>query len=291
VSRGFIEFVQAQTIPWSRGLYGGARTDVEVRFLSLDDETGASSTLVRYAPGWEQQEPERLAADEELLVLSGELVVGDEHFRPFDYAFWPAGYERPSMSSGPGAVAVTFFSTEPSRCDLGMDDRGEACLVEHLSPLSQPWTGNFHPEFPPGAGRRFLRQDPFTGEQTWLLGTLPLRSGAKPERHPVVEELVLLSGTLVGPLGTMLPGAYFWRPPEEWHGPFGTMTGNIELFRTIGGPLTTTYDEPLPGDFAWDPPYRPILPEPIRDRALAGYPRCKEAFALLDPGGLAADLR
>jgi hypothetical protein len=286
MSRGFIEFVQAQTLPWSEGLYGGTRPDVAVRMLSLDDETGASSTLVRYPPGWARPEPERLAADEELLVLSGSLIVGGQRFRPFDYGFWPAGWERPASSSPDGAVVVTFFSAEPALATSGMDEHGPARLVEHLSPLEQPWTGNFHPEFPPGAGRRFLRQDPVSGEQTWLLGTLPLRSGRKPERHPVVEELVLLSGSLVGPLGTMLPGAYFWRPPEEWHGPFGTMTGNIELFRTIGGPLTTTYADELPGDFDWDPPYQPILPEDLRRPALAGYPACAEAYSLLEPGAL-----
>jgi hypothetical protein len=106
MSRGFIEFVQAQTLPWSEGLYGGTRPDVAVRMLSLDDETGASSTLVRYPPGWARPEPERLAADEELLVLSGSLIVGGQRFRPFDYGFWPAGWERPASSSPDGAVVV-----------------------------------------------------------------------------------------------------------------------------------------------------------------------------------------
>jgi hypothetical protein len=71
--------------------------------------------------------------------------------------------------------------------------------------------------------------------------------------------MYLLAGSLVGPLGVMHAGAYFWRPEEEWHGPFGSLTGNLMLFRTKGGPLSTTYtDDEV--DFSWNPKIAPILP-------------------------------
>lgn len=259
MTRPFIEFVQCQTLPWQRGLYGGARADVEVRMLSIDNETGASSVLVRYPPGWERNQPERLSADEEFLVLRGHLKIGEVTYGPYGYAHLPSGFERESASSSVGALVVAFYSAEPSLSSRAIGQKDKARSIIKVDGLTDPYTGNFHPTFPVGAGRKFLKQDPKNGEETWLLGTLPLRSGRKPERHPVVEELFLVSGSLVGPLGTMYPGAYFWRPPEEWHGPFGTLTGNVELFRTIGGPLKTEYTE-YDVEFCWNPEYHPIVP-------------------------------
>lgn len=279
MTRPFIEFVQCQTLPWQRGLYGGSRPEVDVRMLSLDDDTGASSLLIRYPSGFTRPGPERLDADEELFVLSGALTIGDVDYSPYCYAHLPAGTERTCMSSPKGALALSFFSEEPHATDcLGRDSTR---LVEKVDVLQGEWTGNFHPQFPPGAGRKWLKQDPVSGEQTWVLGTMPLRSGRRAERHPVVEELFLVAGSLVGPLGTMYPGCYFWRPPEEWHGPFGTLTGNVELFRTVGGPLSTEYSE-VEGDFNWHPNYDPIVPKELADSPTR-YAGCLDHFSALGP--------
>ena len=281
MSRPFIEFVQCQTLPWRRGLYGGTRPDVDVRMLSLDDETGAATALVRYPPGFERHDPERLGADEEIFVLRGSLEIGERTYGPYCYTHLPAGTERKHVRSPDGALALSFFSGEPTPTTRPIDAADEARTVDLVDGLQVPYTGNFHPQFPPGAGRKHLKNDPVTGEETWLLGTMPLRSGRRPERHPVVEELFLVAGALVGPLGTMYPGCYFWRPPDEWHGPFGTLTGNVELFRTVGGPLTTEYTT-HEVEFVFDPPYEPIVPESLAD-AVAGYPGCLPGFAALGP--------
>ncbi|HLI14633.1 MAG TPA: DUF4437 domain-containing protein [Acidimicrobiales bacterium] len=286
MSRPFIEFVQCQTLPWTSGLYGGARPEVEVRVLSVDDETGASSLLVRYPPGFERREPHRLACDEEFFVLDGSLEVGDLHYGRYCYAHLPAGFERTAMRAPEGALAVTFFSGEPRLSSEPMRPDDAARLVERVDALEGEWTGNFHPQFPPGAGRKWLKQDPVRGDQTWVLGTMPLRSGRRAERHPVVEELFLVAGSLVGPLGTMYPGCYFWRPPGEWHGPFGTLTGNVELFRTVGGPLTTEYAE-AESEFSWHPPYAPIVPTSLAD-APDRYRASLARFEALEPAIFAA---
>lgn len=267
MSRPFIEFVQAQALPWERGRYGDPLSGVDARTLSVDPETGAASVLLRYPPGWRCDAPWRIAADEELFVLSGSLRIGAVTHRRYGYAHLPAGYLRESGASDTGAVVLTFFSAEPAP---GAGEPDPARLVESLDALDGPWGGNFHPQFPPGAGRKFLRQDPHDGEQSWILGTMPLRSGRRPERHPVVEEMYLLAGELVGHVGIMRPGAYFWRPPEEWHGPFGSLTGNLMLFRTKGGPLSTEYTE-HEVDFTWTPRHQPILPEPLREHGGANW--------------------
>jgi hypothetical protein len=256
MERPFIEFIQAQVLPWRRRALPG-RPGVQVRELSADPDTGACSLLVRYPAGWRTAGGGALAVDEELLVLAGDLAVGPHRHTRYGYAHLPAGYQRDGMATRDGAVVLTFFSGEPAAGPAGPVEA--ARLVEAASGFDGEWGGGFHPRFPPGAGRKFLRQDPVTGEQTWVLGTMPLRWGRRPERHPVVEEMYLLSGELVGPVGVMHAGAYFWRPPEEWHGPFGSPTGNLMLFRTVGGPLSTVYTD-HEVDFSWHPEHRPVLP-------------------------------
>lgn len=265
MSRPFIEFVQAQALQWHSGLAGDARRGVDVRRLSHDRDTGACSLVLRYPAGWQSPEPHHLDVDEEIFVLHGDLQIGPTTYSDKCYAHLPAGYDRRSARSEHGAVVLTFFSGEP-RYIAGVAPTGlldASRLVEYVDGYSGEWGGNFHPQFPPGAGRKFLRRDPIDGEETWLLGTMPLRSGRRPEKHPVVEEMFLLSGELVGHVGVMQAGAYFWRPPEEWHGPFGSPTGNLMLFRTKGGPLSTVYTEHQV-EFTWTPSHRPILPAELQ---------------------------
>ena len=38
MARSHVEFIQSQVLPFSNGLYGGARPDVEMRILSMDHE-------------------------------------------------------------------------------------------------------------------------------------------------------------------------------------------------------------------------------------------------------------
>jgi uncharacterized protein DUF4437 len=274
MSRPFIEFVQAQALPWREGVPGGVRSGVTSKVLSGDSETGATSMLVRYPPGWIDSEPHWLDRDEEFFVIAGDLRIGQIRHRAKTYAHLPAGYQRGGTGSVAGAVALTFFSGEPARyADSASPDCDESRLVEFVDALAGEWGANFHPLFPPGAGRKFLRRDPHDGEETWVLGTMPLRNGRRPEKHPVVEEMFLLSGELFGHVGVMQAGAYFWRPPEEWHGPFGSQTGNLMLFRTKGGPLSTVYTEEET-EFSWTPEHRPILPPEL------------QAFARPEPGCL-----
>jgi len=266
MTRSHVEFIHEQVLPWSAGLPGDGRPGVSVRTLSLDEDTGGCSLVIRYPPRWERPQVEHLLADEEFFVVEGSLEIGGVAHDRLGYGFLPAGHVRRGARSPRGALVVTFFEEEPRPVPgepAGATGATAAAAAGrdavHVSALEGEWTGNFHPLFPLGAGRKFLRQDPLTGEQTWILGTMPLRSGRRPEKHPVVEEMFLLSGELVGNLGVMHAGAYFWRPPEIWHGPYGSQTGNLMLFRTRGGPLSTVYTE-TEQDFDWRPAHRPILP-------------------------------
>lgn len=260
MTRPWIEFVQAQKLPWAADDLGRTTPGVEIKLLSRDADTGAASLIIRYPAGWSAPAT-RLACDFEFLVLEGELDAGARCFGAFSYANWPAGFDSGARVSSTGAVVLAFLSAAPAEAphDLVPD---AARLIEHLDAFGVPYTGNFHPEFPPGAGRKLLWQDPETGDTSWLLGTLPMRWAERVEVHPVVEEMFLLAGESHGNRGVMRPGAYFWRPGGIPHGPYGTLTGNLYFFRTKGGGLNTNYvDGPA---FRWWPSYDPALPDELQ---------------------------
>jgi uncharacterized protein DUF4437 len=217
----------------------------------------SSSLLVRYPAGFVAAGG-ALAVDDEFLVLEGALDIGGRNYPELTFAHVPAGFETGAWSSREGAIVLEFFSGTPVRAvrPLAYDERR---LVLHKNALDVPYTGNFHPEFPPGAGRKMLYQDPQTQDASWILGTLPLRWAERSEVHPTVEEMYLLGGEVHGNRGIMRPGAYFWRPPSVPHGPYGTQTGNLYFFRTKGGDLSTTYVEPE-RPFRWWPTYDAVLP-------------------------------
>ncbi len=235
----------------------GIRPGIEVKILSRDATSGAVSMLTRYPAGYSAAAA-TLAVDEEFLVLEGSVHFGELRYDRYAYAHWPAGYRGGAVRSEEGAVLLHFLSGAPQAMQ-GSVSYDARRTVERLDALEVPYTGNFHPEFPFGAGRKVLFTDPETGDTTWILGTMPLRWAARPEVHPVVEEMYLLSGEVHGNCGVMRPGAYFWRPPGKTHGPYGSLTGNVYLFRTKGGPLSTEYVD-HGSAFKWWPAYTPILP-------------------------------
>lgn len=277
MSRPHIEFIPAQVIPWQRGLYGGARPGVETRLLSLDGETGAASLMLRYPPGWSQPAPEYVEADEEFLVLDGQIEINGQVYGLHCYGHFPARYQRHSVRSPKGAVVLTFFSAEPKtmagspatpmshpeRLVRFIDARamsGEEGVQKDLFPTLKPSPGSH------ATVHKRLKTDPVTGEVTWIVAVRGGRMTAQTEIHPVVEEEFCLSGDMVGPHGNMRPGAYFWRPPGIQHGPFGSHTGALHFIRGLGGPYTTIVS-PSDTAFDWDTPYRPILPPQYQEYA------------------------
>jgi hypothetical protein len=256
MARPHIEFVQTQLLQWRSDRLQSLRPGVEVKVLSEDPVDGACSLLVKYPAGFSIPAG-ALNVDDEFLVIDGSLTIGEQEYREFGYAHLPAGYQTGGWSSREGAIVLEFFSGAPQAAAPSAYD--ERRLVLHLDGFQVPYTGNFHPQFPPGAGRKMLFQDPITQDATWLLGTLPIRWAERSEVHPTVEEMYLLAGEVHGDHGVMRPGAYFWRPPLVPHGPYGTLTGNLYFFRTKGGNLSTNYVDPKK-PFHWRPEYDPVLP-------------------------------
>ncbi|MBU3672570.1 MAG: DUF4437 domain-containing protein [Sinobacteraceae bacterium] len=272
MARPHIMFVQAQMIPWSRGLHGDARPDVECKTLSRDDTDDSASCIVRYPAGWQRSTVEQLACHEEFLVLDGAIEINGRLYEKHTYAFLPAGYRRERARVRHGCVLLDLFYATPSLRTAGMSQHtpnpaefDERLLVEYVNPLLMDWDpGLVDPQLSKGVAIKPLRTDPYTGETSFLYCSPPHRvppGMAKPQwTHPMVEELYTLEGDYVwGDLGRMQRGGYCWWRENVYHGPAGTDTGYNLFVRTVNGPLINTFDT-VKKPFSWDPPHRPMLP-------------------------------
>lgn len=258
------EFLQSQWLPWTSGLPGGARPGVTVRTLSIDPDDGACSLIVRYAPGF-KCDAHALTADEELFVLSGSLQIGDIVYGAHDYAHLPRQFVLGALRSDAGAEVLTFFSSEPQqvagspvahdpeRLVLRLDTRA---MQAHTGPRKHMSSEGFNHG---GTVHKLLFDDPLTRDKTWIAGLPPYWRCDTVERHPVCEEEFAIAGDIHMPNGVMHTGAYFWRPANVPHGPFGTVGGTIHLCRGKGGLYATEFSTAA-RPFSWDPHYDPILP-------------------------------
>lgn len=245
MARPHIDFIQPQLLTWRHHHEASHRKNTEVKVLSYDDEDGAASLLLRYPVGW-RGTGDRSERAEEVFVLEGTLELNGQSLTKGSYAYWPVGSAF-SGSTQIGAVALTFLS---GRSTSSADNP-----IAKIDTRAGGWEDNKH--FP---GRvLFLRYDQAAGDMTYLQTTRPNDGAGRVESHPVVQEMYMLEGELSGPLGIYQPGAYFWRPANVKHGPFGTSSGCLFFMRSLGGPLTYEY-YPVEHPFTWDPTHRPILP-------------------------------
>jgi len=265
--RPHIEFIPSQWLPWERGVLDAARPGAEARVLSRDEVDGACSLVVRYPAGFERG-AEALDADEEFIVLEGALEIDGVAYGRHDYAHLPRGLRREELRCAAGAQVLTFFSKAPvSRVpdDASLPPADPARLVRRIDTRAmEPMTGARKHMASEGFSHggtvhKLLFDDPLTRDKTWIAGLPPYWRCDTVERHPVCEEEFALAGDIHMPNGVMVEGAYFWRPADVPHGPFGTMGGTIHLCRGKGGLYSTRF-EAAARPFRWDPAYEPVLP-------------------------------
>lgn len=276
MARPHIEFIQAQAVEWRTLGDDASRPGTTAKPLSFDPDSMAVTQIMRYPAGWSFDQEHYLECDEEFYVLSGTLMVNDVAYGEGDYAYLPAGFPHRVMTSKTGADVMTFFEGVhrpiAGQAPTGLYD--EIKLVHRIPTKSVEWGSATDPKvMAPGVKRLGLRKDSNTGDTTWLLDideTGMTGEVNRLETHPVVEEVFILSGEMHMPMGVLKTGAYFWRPPGIPHGPVGTKTGSLGLFRCKGGPLTTDWSED-PHPVQWNAPYEPFLPEAVADSLLPDY--------------------
>ncbi len=262
--RPHTEFLKTAAMPWQEVPARWPRAGCRIKMLSADAESGACSVLILYPRSWSLDGDRVPSCDEELFVIDGDLVIGERCYGEGAYAYLPAGYPRETMRSDGGAVVLTFFEGAPVAAASRDYDRSQ--LIEMLDTNAMDWADPSDATLDRGRVRRkVLKHVAPDGGRTWLL-KIDTADG-RPfeingiERHPCVEEMLLLEGDMAMTCGTMRAGDYFWRPPMIPHGPMGTRGGFFALFRAKEGRFSTEWSAPdVP--ISWDAPYRPILPPP-----------------------------
>lgn len=267
--RPHIEFIHAQELDWQSGKLPGKLAQVECKTLSEDEETGACSTILRYPKEWSQTETVHLTADHEFIVLDGALEINGQTYQPDSYGYLPAGHTHKGWSAPDGAVVLTFFSATPNALSGTGNISDDAIPYVYLHDMA--WTSaDIDPDVQfLRIAHKMLRQDKDKGESTIILDcgaqTHPRDWKERALKHPCAEEMFLLSGDIAGERGVMHQGAYFWRPPEIWHGPFGSRHGNICVIRFMEGNHVNVWsDDERP--FSLTPDYKPDLPEQMKGR-------------------------
>jgi len=292
-----VEFLHAQQLPWRPAPFPGAGwAEVEAKLLSRDVGNGACTVLLRLPAGF-RRGAHALAATQEWMVLDGALQRGALRYGLDDYAWLPAGHPAASLESPRGAVLLAFFDREPAWIEAGaaaaaavglaVGDGAEhvsgttahavaAAPIERLVTHEMPWTSH---DIDPDVqflrlSHKVLRFVPATGEKTILLS-----SGAQAHpkdwrearlAHDCAEEMYLLGGDIIGERGTMYEGAYFWRPPGRWHGPFGSRRGSLSLIRFVDGHHRNLWSDDVQ-PFVLEPAHAPELPAELRSLAGAAW--------------------
>jgi hypothetical protein len=252
---------------------------VDVKVLSRDDANGAVTEIMRLPKGMTLPGPMHFPSVFEFLVLDGTLTVGERTYAKDSYAYLPAGYAWPGMSSEGGAILLAMFGAmpmpKPGPAPAGLFDARK--LIEYINVYDLEWkTGAEGSVTGKPLSRTIftkkLRVDPDTQEQTFLYSALPhhpppLKVMPGKFTHPVIEEIFVLSGEYVfGDVGKMGPGGYCWWRENEWHGPAGSETGYNLLIRVHGGPLVNRFS-PDPSPFSFTPSHNPALPPEFQDYA------------------------
>ncbi len=262
--RPHIEFIHAQDLDWQTGKLPGPLQDIACKMLSRDEASGACSTILKYPKGWTNDGDIHLACDHEFMVLEGSIKISGQDYTFDSYGYLPTGFTHTGWTSPDGAVVLTFFSGTPeARKGPGNTTRD---AIPHIFLHDMNWTSaDVDPDLDfLRIAHKVLRTDEESGETTLLLNcgaqSHPVGWTEAALAHPCVEEMFLLSGDIIAERGIMHAGSYFWRPPDIWHGPFGSRYGNVCLIRFMEGHHVNNWgDEKLP--FSLTPDYNPDLPD------------------------------
>jgi hypothetical protein len=266
--RPHVEFIHAQQLPWGAAPFADAPwCGLAAKLLSQDSSSGACSLLLRLPPGFRAPAtPDARAL--ELYVLDGAAAI-DARPLPLDgYADCGAGAFAAPLESATGAVLLAFAGSR--------DPAASRATMRVIDTHNTPWTRH---DIDPSVqflnlSHKVLRHDPIRGDKTLLLST-----GAQTHPrdwreaqllHDCAEEMYLLGGDIIGERGTMYEGAYFWRPPGRWHGPFGSRRGSLSLIRFAEGQHRNVWSEhALP--FTLTPAHAPELPQEVAAVAAAPW--------------------
>jgi hypothetical protein len=240
MARKRVEYLESIDLPMLPALDKGLPLGMLAVTLSEDEQGGAVSFLARMAPQWNRVESGYFQADLELLVVGGDLTVGEQRLDRGGYCFWPAGSWHGPLRTEIGCEVLLMFDATPGFTEAATatpSDR-EHLRIDGLDTLAMPWVS------PPGVDGRseaeagddlhvkLLREDPDTGAYTLYVRQAPGWSEPRVEAHEAWEELILMEGDyLMATNGGVEAGCYIFRNELIPHGPQATRTGSVWLGR------------------------------------------------------------
>jgi hypothetical protein len=215
----------------------GFAAGMRYKMLSFDPDSGACSMTVQLDPGY-RQAPGFAWSERELMVIEGELEVGDRTCRKGHYFFIPAGYAMPEVRSAQGCLLLEMVNTgEPSHVESTEHHPLAQVNLYHDvdSFMDIPWAmGNVaKPSVAAGCLIKLLNFNPLSHAMTFLYCMTPGFYQDNISYHDCAEESYHLWGTSwMMQFGEIPTGGYFWRPAYINHGAFASEYGCIALGRT-----------------------------------------------------------
>jgi hypothetical protein len=207
------------------------------KMLSFDGDTGACSMTVQFDGGY-QRTPGFCWSEMEMIIIEGELQVGDKTCRKGHYIFAPAGYAMPQLSTEQGCLVLVMYNTgEPSHEESTQHHPLAQVDLYHDvdSFMDIPWAmGNVtKPSVAAGCLIKLLNFNPISQAMTFLYCMTPGFYQDNISYHDCAEESYHLWGTSwMMQFGDVPTGGYFWRPAYINHGAFASEYGCIALGRT-----------------------------------------------------------
>ncbi len=207
------------------------------KMLSLDVDSGACSMTVQLDGGYSQP-PGFSWTEREMIVIEGELQVGDRTCRKGHYFYIPPGYAMPAISTSQGCLVLMMYNTgEPSFEES--TEHHSLCQVglyhDVDSFMDIPWNtgGVTRPTVATGCLIKLLNFNPRSHALTFLYCMTPGFYQDNISYHDCAEESYHLWGTSwMMQFGEVPTGGYFWRPAYINHGAFASEYGCIALGRT-----------------------------------------------------------
>ncbi|MEM7502564.1 MAG: DUF4437 domain-containing protein [Pseudomonadota bacterium] len=215
------------------GLGSGFRYKV----LSLDTDSGANTMTVQLDGGYSRP-PGFSYSEQEIVVIEGEMTVGDKKCTRGHYFFVPAGYSMPAMKSESGALVLIMYNTgEPSHVES--DSHHPLCRTELYHDVDSfmdiVWApGNVvSPSVAAGCMIKLLNYNPISHAMSFLYCMTADFHQDNISYHDCAEEGYHLWGTSwMMQFGELPTGGYFWRPAYINHGAFASMNGCVAFGRT-----------------------------------------------------------
>lgn len=241
MARPHIEHLHTPQVDWQPLDWPGWPAGAGVKLLSRDEQSGALSALVSLPAGWTRPAG-HVVAGTDIVVVAGELCVGDDVLPRLGFEWSPAGGTQEPWTAGAdaGAELLVLARTGPPDLLPGPGPAGGEGRIR-LHPDELDWVGSRFANGPVGTASAMYRSVP-GGEMTLMVRFQPsLTRSQLFEFHDCVEECYLLEGHIdignhLTEGGDMHAGTYFWRPPFITHGDTLKREGGL-LYVYTDGPL------------------------------------------------------